>query len=393
MTIPTPSVNSDVESNIYYLQFNSHGQRPLFAQRADYAQLLELFDAISQQQQISTLAFCLLPHSIHWIVQAPDESAEPIGQWLQHAYTQFYNERQQRNGSLFNKRMLCRKVDPFRDFAELSHQVHHLPVAGKLVPDPAIYPWSSHKLYLSRNTQHPRWFLAAPLLNRIANQRASQIRRYSQFMAPAPKHWTHIESKHGSTSQFEAKQSPVEEGASWQPDLDWLVAFVCQDYQISINDLHLWRRQRLMNEVKAVIASLALQWQLCELETLSEALQIDQDLLTSGMRYLQQQKSLSLHRLVIALEKEVGPAPEPRQADKIDQKTLLGTNELHAIEEATDSPLAADIHQPDQQNDPQENQPDQSDERPIIEDIEADIEAEISAEIDAAIEAEIAAQQ
>ncbi|BFM17636.1 hypothetical protein R50073_38190 [Maricurvus nonylphenolicus] len=379
MTIPTPSVNTDTESNTHYLQFNSHGQRPLFAQRADYAQMLDLFDCISQQQQISTLVFCLLPHSIHWLIHAPDENAEAIGQWLQHAYTQLYNEQQQRNGSLFNKRMLCHKVDPFQDFAELSHQIHHLPVAGKLVPDPAIYPWSSHKLYLNRSNQHPRWFLASPLLNRIANQRASQIRRYSQFMAPAPKHWAHIENKQDSGAPLNAIQEPLEQETSWQPDLEWLVAFVCQDYQISTSDLHLWRRQRLMNEVKAVIASLAQQWQVCGLETLSKELQIDQEQLESSMRYLQQQKSLSLHRLTIALEKEIGPAPEPWREDEIDKETPFETeDEPHTSEDSIDGEIAS-IQQEEQ------DLSDQLDMTPVTEDIEA--------EIDAAIEAEIAAQQ
>lgn len=386
-TNPAPAINADAVCHIHYLQFNSHGQRPLFAERSDYVQLLDLFDQLQQEQQVATLVFCLLPHSIHWVIQAPDEHAQALGQWLQATYTHTYNERQQRNGSLFHKQVISRQVEPFRDFAELAHQIHYLPVAGKLVPDPAIYPWSSHKLYLGRNNEHPRWFHPAPLLNLIANQRASQIRRYSQFMAPAPRHLNHIEAVSSLQDHHTQLNPSFEEEDKAPPlELDELITYVCDNYRISTTDLHLWRRQRLMNEVKATIACLALQWQLNDLQALADELRIDQELLESGMRYVQQQKALSLHRLVIGLEKTAGPAPEPLPQ-------LQPTDEDAGALPQEDNDPAPDIELEPAMSDDTSPTPEQDQEQPFESTPLNNVQDDLEAEIEAAIEAERVAAQ
>lgn len=322
------NINATADT-IHYLQFNSHGQRPLFAQRSDYRELLALFDQLHLEQQksnsaLTTLAFCLLPHSIHWVIKTPEAFARPIGQQLQQAYTHIYNQQQQRNGSLFHPHMVCQLVEPQRYLSDLVRQMHYLPVTEKLVADPSIYPWSSHSYYLNSQQISLDWFDTLPLFNRVARQRAHPLRRYSQYMAQPPRSMTLIQpgvdlqdpiasldnmqpcqttlASETYKTQIESMQQPTP--PSGELTLQMLIEEVCKAYGVSRKDLQLWRRHRLTHEVKSAISALALDMNLASLDDLSTELNTDSELLENGIRFLQGQKPMFLHGLALSLAKQ-----------------------------------------------------------------------------------------
>jgi REP-associated tyrosine transposase len=318
-----------IVDTIHYLQFNSHGQRPLFAQRSDYRELLALFEQLHLEHQksdttLTTLAFCLLPNSIHWVIKTPEAFAKPIGQQLQQAYTSIYNQQQQRNGSLFHPHMVCQLVEPQRYLSELVRQIHYLPVTEKLVAAPSIYPWSSHSYYLNSQQVSLDWFETEPLFNRVARQRAHPLRRYSQYMAQPPAtmaliqpgvdlqdpiasldnthpHQTTLASETYKT-QIESMQQPT--SPSGELTLQALIGEVCGAYGVSRKDLQLWRRHRLTHEVKSAISALALDMNLASLDDLATELNTDKELLENGIRFLQGQKPMFLHGLALSLAKQ-----------------------------------------------------------------------------------------
>ncbi len=323
------SINATTVDTIHYLQFNSHGQRPLFAQRSDYRELLALFEQLHLEQQksdttLTTLAFCLLPNSIHWVIKTPQAFVKPIGQQLQQAYTCIYNQQQQRNGSLFHPHMVCQLVEPQRYLSELVRQIHYLPVTEKLVAAPSIYPWSSHSYYLNSQQICLDWFDTEPLFNRVARQRAHPLRRYSQYMTQPPTSMTLIQpgvdlqdpiasldnmqprqttlASETYKAQIESMQQPT--SPSRELTLQTLIGEVCGAYGVSRKDLQLWRRHRLTHEVKSAISALALDMNLGSLDDLSTELNTDKELLENGIRFLQGQKPMFLHGLALSLAKQ-----------------------------------------------------------------------------------------
>jgi hypothetical protein len=69
-------------------------------------------------------------------------------QYINTAYTSYYNVKRNKRGHLFQGRYKSILVEESAYFAELTRYIHLNPVRAKMVSHPAEYQWSSYKAYI-----------------------------------------------------------------------------------------------------------------------------------------------------------------------------------------------------------------------------------------------------
>lgn len=330
-----PSI--DMPGALYYIQLQSNGQRQLLSLREDFAYFRQLFEPWTQNTGLSLLGYCLLPDSLHFLLRAGSSGVDNCLHWLIDTHTQDFNQRQQRNGSVFSQQKLITVLDPQHYLLPALYKLHWLPVKAGMVSSPLAYPWSSHRDYL--NPDPPAWLNTQEALVKIANHRAGQLRRYEQFIEQSQQ--ASIDWVEGVNDSYRALASDKylqnllgsNRDHRLRPaiDLEALTEWVCGDYQIETNDLRLWRNHRLFGEIQAVVGALAQTFSVCNLSTAATFFDTDIELLRSGIRALQARRGMYLFKLQLRLDQwlinQFQLKSGANAEDEIKQQSLAPKNE------------------------------------------------------------------
>jgi hypothetical protein len=82
-------------------------------------------------------------------------------------FTQFFNRRRDRDGSLMRGRYRSRLVEGERYLLEVVRYIHANPIEARLVERAADYAWSSHRWYLEKTA--PKWLRRDDVLKRMGS--------------------------------------------------------------------------------------------------------------------------------------------------------------------------------------------------------------------------------
>ena len=154
----------------------------LFADDTDYQQFIELLQETVKLFHVNVVAFCLMSTHYHVMVQTPHANLSRCMRHLNGVYTQMYNLRHGRDGTLFRGRYKSILVDGDSYVLQLVRYIHLNPLKAGVVTRPGQYAWSSHKGYLSRARKW-NWLYRDLVLKMLTPQKSAQIRLYKEFMA------------------------------------------------------------------------------------------------------------------------------------------------------------------------------------------------------------------
>ncbi len=155
----TPRVH--LEGVIYYVTLEGPNQEEIFRDSQDHQKYLELLAQYKEEFKFKLFSYALLPHRLHLLIEVNDEF--PISHVMQKItplYTKYYNSRYQRKGPLFQKRFRSVIIEKESYLPQLTWFVHLAPVSAGLAQNPADYPHSSYRAFLT--TQVSRDFETAP---------------------------------------------------------------------------------------------------------------------------------------------------------------------------------------------------------------------------------------
>ncbi len=300
----------DVPGAYYYLQLQGNGnsQNKLLSSREDFATLIQLLESLEQETGARLLGYCLFQDSLHFVVRSGDQGVLAAAQWLINTHTQAYNQHQRRNGSLYSQRIIATLIDPHHYLLPVMHSLHWLPVRAGLVSTPMAYPWSSHRHYLA--TDCPAWLDRDDVLIRVANHRASQLRRFEHFIdnsRPAPLDWEEgINSRYralADDSYVAALMASAKDNQGLPVlDLDGLTEWICSEYGLEEKDLLVWRNHRLSVEVQAVVGFLAKLFKVASVNAVANYFRCDSDVLIAGIRAMEARRGMYLYKLQLRLE-------------------------------------------------------------------------------------------
>ena len=151
-----------IQGNYYHIYNRGNNGCDLFVEDENYLYFLRLYekyiDPIAE-----TFAWCLMKNHFHFLVYIKTNNETDVGRLtyktvetpkridpskqfshLFDAYSQAFNKRYKRTGSLFEKNFERKLVPNERYFKQLIFYIHNNSVHHGIAGDAAEYPWSSY---------------------------------------------------------------------------------------------------------------------------------------------------------------------------------------------------------------------------------------------------------
>ena len=122
-------------------------QGKIFGDREDYEKYLHLLNASKQTYGFKLFAYALLPNQIYLLMEPVDQKASisRVMQQLTLRYTQYFNHRYQRKGSLFRRRFRSVLVEKKHHLAPLTCYIHLTPLRTGIVENLQMHPYTSYQ--------------------------------------------------------------------------------------------------------------------------------------------------------------------------------------------------------------------------------------------------------
>jgi putative transposase len=171
----------------HVVQRGNNGQRILFDE-PDYWFLWERLGAGAGKFACDIHAYVLMPNHFHLLITPHSENG--VGKLMQYIgryYVQYFNQRYERTGTLWDGRYRATLVDPVGYFTTCARYVEENPVRAGLVKEAGAYDWSSYGAHAAgRDDPLVRHHPAYLALGRSARARQDAWRAlFARRMEPA----------------------------------------------------------------------------------------------------------------------------------------------------------------------------------------------------------------
>ncbi|MBS0638217.1 MAG: transposase, partial [Verrucomicrobia bacterium] len=135
----------------YHVMLRGNGGRNIFNDREDYVRFCLLLQYASEMHQLTIHAFCVMSNHLHLVIQPQTADLASGMHVLAFRYAQYYNNKHDRVGSLYQGRYKTILVQSGAYFQSLIRYVHLNPVRANITKRPEEYLWSSYLPYLGLN--------------------------------------------------------------------------------------------------------------------------------------------------------------------------------------------------------------------------------------------------
>lgn len=173
-----------VTGQIYHVFNRSIAKQPIFTSTRDYQRVTEtinfyrypmstryshfknmssdsrksLMEAIVNNTIpiIDILGFCFMPNHLHFLLrQNLDNSISNFMRNIQHSYSNYFNLKNKRTGSLFQSMFKAVLIESDNQLVHVSRYIHLNPATSHIIKIQELenYPWSSLKDYLNNSTK------------------------------------------------------------------------------------------------------------------------------------------------------------------------------------------------------------------------------------------------
>jgi putative transposase len=130
-----------------------NNRQAIFSSTADYLMLLALLEEYAQKFSVALHAYVLMTNHFHLLATpTTDEGLPQMMQAVGRRYVRYFNDRQQRSGTLWEGRYRSTLIETDRYFLACMAYIDLNPVRAGLVATAKDYPWSSHAHYVGLRT-------------------------------------------------------------------------------------------------------------------------------------------------------------------------------------------------------------------------------------------------
>jgi REP element-mobilizing transposase RayT len=173
----------DYPGGLYHVIARGNRRHDVFHDDTDRKAYLQRLQRYRDQHGFRLFAYVLMPNHVHLLIERQSVPLAKSLQGIQQSYTQYYNRRYATVGHAFQGRYHAILCDREAYWLALVRYIHLNPVRAKLVADPAEYAWSSHRVYLGRESSG--LIEADPVLGQFASHRQTAHRKYQAFVHEA----------------------------------------------------------------------------------------------------------------------------------------------------------------------------------------------------------------
>jgi putative transposase len=197
----------------YHITSRGNEKKDIFRSRKDRERFLFYIESAAKRYSAAVHTYCLMTNHYHLLLETPHGNLSGIMQYLNGAYTTYFNVKRKRSGHLFQGRFKSIVVDADEYAMELSCYIHLNPVRAGIVGKPDEHQWSSYRAYIGEATA-PDWLKTEFILSsfgeksreknyrdfvesRLAAEYASPLRRVvASTLLGTPEFVAHISEQH-----------------------------------------------------------------------------------------------------------------------------------------------------------------------------------------------------
>jgi REP element-mobilizing transposase RayT len=166
---------------VYHVGSRGVEKRPIFdVIRGDRDYFLALIERTVKRHGWRCHAYCLMGNHFHLALETPEANLAAGMQYLKSAYAIWFNQQNDREGALFERRYFDQLVDTEAHAYELTRYIVLNPVRAKLCAHPRDWQWSSYAACVG--TIKPPSFLYLEGLHDLFGEGARGVVRYERFV-------------------------------------------------------------------------------------------------------------------------------------------------------------------------------------------------------------------
>jgi len=172
-----------VPGGYYHVTLRGNHRQDIFRDPADRSMLAAIARGASERTGVRILAYCWMTNHIHLVTQV---DKMPLGHCMQIVGSRYARHLQRRcatSGHLFERRYHAVLIAREHQLLHVVRYVHLNPVRAGLVPQPADYPWSSHRCYLGANDTP--WVRSDLVLRSLAPDVVAARQAFAHFCGEA----------------------------------------------------------------------------------------------------------------------------------------------------------------------------------------------------------------
>jgi putative transposase len=287
----------DTPGALHHVMVRGIEGRPLFRGDADRRDFVDRLAKAVSATGLAVLAWALLPNHVHLLVRTGNRPLSAAMARLLTGYAGGFNRRHRRLGRLFQNRYKSILVEEEPYLLELVRYIHLNPLRANVVRDLAGldgYPWSGHAVLIGR-ARHV-WQESSEVLAQFGPRVAAARRRYREYLAAGiglgrrpelqggglrrsagvweavrelkrgREHGLADERILGSGAFVESvhRQVQAQRGSRPRPDVSavWapLVHRCAEAWGVTVNEILLGSRRRVVAHARAVVAHLAVRY-------------------------------------------------------------------------------------------------------------------------------------
>lgn len=136
------------EGCLYHITSRGDDRKKIFISDYDFEKFIEYIKTAQVRYKFYLYAYCLMSNHYHLLLETTQANLSRIMQYINTAYTAYYNKKRNKRGHLFQGRFKSILVEKDVYFQELTRYIHLNPVRAKIVDLPQKYKWSSYNDYL-----------------------------------------------------------------------------------------------------------------------------------------------------------------------------------------------------------------------------------------------------
>ncbi len=172
------------EGAIYHVMSRGVGRGNIYLTNDDYSRFLDYVASAKEKFNLDIFAFVLMGNHYHILLRTNEANLSMTMQWIQTAYSVYYNRNHKRSGHLFQGRYKSVLVENESYWHILSLYIHLNPIRAGVVKKLREYKWSSYHDYVNVKKRN-KWVNSEAVLEGICSNKQESRREYGKLIREA----------------------------------------------------------------------------------------------------------------------------------------------------------------------------------------------------------------